>query len=137
MLEKAQQRGGYDQLTCAELTAFMTAHPARWNAIVSADTLCYFGDLAPALVAACSALLPQGLLVFSVEANELSEAGYSLQYNGRYVHTRRYVADCVLAAGMQLLVLEAQTLRVEVMRPVRGWIVVARRNSTQPGPLPA
>ena len=140
MLEKAQQRGGYDQLTCAELAAFMTAHPARWNAIVSADTLCYFGDLAPAMVAAYSALLPQGLLVFSVEAiewsEELSEAGYSLQYNGRYVHTRRYVSDCVLAAGMQLLALEAQTLRIEVMRPVRGWIVVACRNSAQPGPLP-
>lgn len=137
MLEKAQQRGGYDQLTCAELAAFMSAHPARWNAIVSADTLCYFGDLAPAMVAACSALLPQGLLVFSVEATQLSETGYSLQYNGRYVHTRQYVADCVQAAGMQLLALEAQTLRVEVMRPVRGWIVVARRNSTLPGPLPA
>ena len=136
MLEKAQHRGGYDQLTCAELAAFMTAHPARWNAIVSADTLCYFGDLAPAMAAAYSALLPQGLLVFSVEANQLSEAGYSIQYNGRYLHTRRYVADCVQAAGMQLLALEAQTLRVEVMRPVRGWIVVARRNSTQPVPLP-
>ena len=136
MLERAKHRGGYDQLTCAELAAFMTAHPAHWNAIVSADTLCYFGDLVPAMLAASSALRPQGLLAFSVEANETSEAGYALQFNGRYVHSRSYVADCVQAAGMHILALEAQTLRIEVRRPVLGWIVVARRNSALAGPLP-
>ncbi len=133
MLEKARLRGGYDGLTCAELTSFMMAHPGHWNAIVSADTLCYFGDLMPAMHAACSALRPQGILVFSVEAGDLPEPGYSLQYNGRYVHARDYVEKCVRSAGMEILTLDERILRIEVRRPVRGWIVVARRTSTEAG----
>ncbi|MDX1655401.1 MAG: tetratricopeptide repeat protein, partial [Candidatus Competibacteraceae bacterium] len=70
MLAKARGRGVYDRLEEAELTAFIAADPARWDAIVSADTLCYFGALEEVIAAAASALRPGGLLIFTVERAE-------------------------------------------------------------------
>lgn len=45
----------------AELTAFLVERPASCDLIVSADTLVYFGDLAPLFTAAV--LLPYGQMV--------------------------------------------------------------------------
>ena len=131
MLDRAQSRGGYDSLAQGELTAFMAAHPAHWNAIVSADTLCYFGDLSQALAAAHSALTPAGLLVFSVEAVDQAEAGYVLNHHGRYAHARSYLEQQLALAGFDLLALDADTLRVEVNRPVKGWLVAARARAVR------
>jgi predicted TPR repeat methyltransferase len=128
MLAKAAARGGYDSLVQAELTEFLTQHKhkARWNAIVSADTLCYFGDLRAVFAAAKAALRAQGLLVFSVEALEHDETGYRLHYHGRYAHTRSYLETSLRAAGFALVSIEPVALRLEVLRPVQGWVVVAR-----------
>ena len=135
MLSKAAERGGYDQLECAELTSYMAGNPCRWDSIVSADTLCYFGDLHDVLVAARIALKLRGLLVFSVEAASSEIVEFSLQHNGRYAHGRSYIEGSVAAAGLELLSIELEILRAEVMRPVRGWIVVARHGAVaQPQP---
>ena len=53
MLEKAKGRG-YDRLVKSELVAFLMETPARYDLIVSADTLVYFGALEGVLAAACS-----------------------------------------------------------------------------------
>lgn len=133
MLDRAAVRGGYDSLHCAELTAFMAQRPDSWDTVVSADTLCYFGDLAPVLQAAWSALRPGGRLVFSVEAlSEQAESaeghpGYVLHHHGRYAHGQAYLRRQLAAACFELLSLETDVLRVEVMRPVQGWLVLARR----------
>jgi predicted TPR repeat methyltransferase len=126
MLDKAAARGGYDSLEQAELAAFMAAHPARWDAVVSADTLCYFGDLSAPLQAARVALRHGGLLVFSVEAAKQADAGFVLNHHGRYAHTDDYLRRQLAAAGFELLALQSDVLRVEVMRPVQGWLVLAR-----------
>ena len=128
MLSKATERGGYDGLECAELTSYMAHHPGRWDSIVSADTLCYFGELHDVLSAAKVALKLRGLLVFSVEAAASAVAGFLLQHNGRYAHARSYIEQSLAEVGLELLTIEHETLRAEVMRPVRGWIVVARNS---------
>ena len=66
MLEKAQGRG-YDRLVKSELVAFLMEAPARYDLIVSADTLVYFGALEGVVAAASGALRPGGTLVFSLE----------------------------------------------------------------------
>jgi predicted TPR repeat methyltransferase len=129
MLAKAEQRGGYDELRQAELTEYLRYYPARWNAVVSADTLCYFGDLAPVFAAAKSALRPQGWLVFSVEALEEGDTPYRINYHGRYSHSRTYLEQGLRAAGFMPVSIEAAELRREVMRPVNGWVVVAQKTA--------
>jgi predicted TPR repeat methyltransferase len=126
MLDRAADRGGYDSLTCAELGAHILAHPGHWDTIVSADTLCYFGDLRAVISGCAAALRPGGHLLFSVEAVDTAPDGYVLHHHGRYAHARAYVQACVQAAGLQLVSLVPDVLRHEVLRPVQGWVVTAR-----------
>jgi predicted TPR repeat methyltransferase len=127
MLAKAAARGGYDKLVQAELTEYLAQHEQHWHAIVSADTLCYFGDLSAVFAAVQSALRARGLLVFSVEALAVDESGYQLHYHGRYSHTRGYLESSLRTAGFDLVSIEPVALRFEVLRPVQGWVVVARK----------
>ena len=128
MLEKAERRQVYDHLDHAELVAHMLANPLRFDALICADTLCYFGELGPALEAAAQALRPQGHLVFTVEALPESDGPpYQLQPHGRYAHQRAYVSERLAAAGWNERVLRAETLRFEAGKPVSGWLVAASR----------
>jgi predicted TPR repeat methyltransferase len=129
MVDKARQRGVYDALEVGELTAHLAASEARWDAIVCADTLCYFGDLVPVMRAAAGALRPRGHLVFTVERAEPAQAegGYHLNPSGRYSHTEDYLRTVLAEAGLRLLRLESDRLRMENTRPVAGWIALAER----------
>jgi predicted TPR repeat methyltransferase len=129
MLAQAQQRNVYDELHKAELTEFMTSHPALFDFIVSADVLCYFGRLDAAIRAAHDALLPDGLLCFSVEA--LKDAapgeGFRLGGHGRYAHAQGYLEQVMAAAGFAAPAIEGGVLRLELGKPVEGYIVAGRR----------
>ncbi|MBS0394489.1 MAG: tetratricopeptide repeat protein [Proteobacteria bacterium] len=126
MLDKARQRGGYDELVRAELGAYLAAQPGRFDVIVSADTLCYFGDLGPVLAAAAGALAPGGVLVFTVEGAPPEVEGYRLDPHGRYCHARPYLEAALAAAGLVARIEPAQ-LRMEGGEPVAGLVVAARR----------
>ncbi|MBA5687496.1 tetratricopeptide repeat protein [Rugamonas apoptosis] len=129
MLKKAAQRGDYDALDEAELTAWLTQHPAAYDLIVSADTLCYFGALQEVLAAARQALRDSGLLVFTVEqgTDDGAHPGFHLHGHGRYSHTQQYVRAALATAGLALAALDPVTLRLEAGKPVAGLLVAARR----------
>lgn len=125
MLERARTRGLYDALHQAELTAFLRSVAEPYHAIVSADTLCYFGDLGDVLRAARNALSADGLLVFTLEALTDSGQGFKLQFHGRYAHASSYVEQALAGAGFRLESIEQSVLRHELVEPVQGWVVVA------------
>ncbi|HTV86855.1 MAG TPA: tetratricopeptide repeat protein [Dyella sp.] len=127
MVEKARQRGGYDMLDVAELTAFLAARPHAYDLVISADTLVYFGRLQDVLAAAHDALRPGGWLAFTLEANAGEEDRIELSPSGRYQHTRAYVERVVAAAGLQNARIASDTLRREGGQPVHGWVVLAQR----------
>lgn len=124
MLVQARQRGVYHELVQSELTAYLGAHPAAFDAIVSADTLVYFGPLEDVMVAASAALKPGGRLVFTVEAlrEEQAPEGYLLEPHGRYGHTRPYVEGVLRRAGLDAEIVPAD-LRLEGGAPVAGLVV--------------
>ncbi|WP_418316690.1 tetratricopeptide repeat protein [Piscinibacter sakaiensis] len=126
MLDKAAARGDYDRLERDELTAFLRRSPAGFDAIVSADTLCYFGALEQVLLAARDALGRRGLLLFSLEALDDGASPYLLHPHGRYSHSRAYVERVVASSGFDILALDRQVLRNENELPVHGWIVTAQ-----------
>lgn len=122
MLDRAAARGLYRALDQAEITAAMTARPAAYDVVISADTFCYFGDLT-ALLAACAATLrPGGTLVFSVEALEADHpTPFRInQGNGRYAHTRAHVEAAADAAGLVMRASTRADLRMEGGKPVAG-----------------
>ncbi|HET7538831.1 MAG TPA: tetratricopeptide repeat protein [Polyangiaceae bacterium] len=125
MLELAERRGGYDELVEAELTTYIEARPAQFDLIVSADTLCYFGDLAAVLAAARRALRARGVLAFSVERSPRSSPSFWLQPHGRYSHATDYVQRALTDAGFELRTSDIVTLRLEAGEPVVGLVVVA------------
>jgi predicted TPR repeat methyltransferase len=126
MLDQAQTKGVYADLYKAELTEFLQLSPGQWDVILSADTLCYFGELQTVLHAAAKALRASGRLVFTVEAlaDEL-DLPFRLEPHGRYAHARAYVRAVLEAAGLDLLDIEGVVLRQEGGKPVQGWLVAA------------
>lgn len=129
MLEKAAARQLYDDLTMAELAAYLGAskNAGAFDVVVSADTLCYFGDLQAAATAAARALRPGGLLIFTVEqAAEEPRLGYQLEPHGRYSHGDAYLRRVWTEAGFSDLRLAGATLRNENHKPVAGLVVSAR-----------
>ncbi len=128
MLRRAAPRKVYDALHKAELVHYLRTQPGRFDAVVSADTLCYFGDLHEAMAAAHRCLRPGGWLIFTVEAMpEGATDLHRLQGNGRYAHGRAHLEAAIAAAGLDCLAIEADVLRHEAGRPVAGWLVSAAK----------
>ena len=129
MLERAAPRQAYDQLLKAELVQFLLERPGAFDLLVSADTLIYFGELAPVFAAAHAALRAGGTLVFTLEAlSDDDTQAYRLTESGRYAHTRAGVAARLVAAGFAEPVIAPVTPRVEGGKAVQGWLLTVRRD---------
>ncbi len=128
MLEKAAMRGAYRKLEAAELNAWLAATHARYDLIVSADTLCYFGALEDVAKNAARALRAGGYLVFTLEETDdgAQWPHFRLHPHGRYSHTEAYARAVLAEAGMTVLELRRETLRTEKSRPVDGLAIAAR-----------
>jgi predicted TPR repeat methyltransferase len=128
MLEKAAKTKLYDELQRAELTEFLASKDGVYDAVVSADTLCYFGSLEGFAAAAARALAPGGVLVFTVEALPPDRAGsFFLAVTGRYQHSGPYVDRVLEGAGFEITARDTATLRLENLEPVAGFVVTATR----------
>jgi predicted TPR repeat methyltransferase len=127
MIEKARLRKIYDDLVVSELTCYLSAHPAAHDLVVSADTLCYFGNLKQIIPAAAFSLRRGGCFGFTVESAGESDApdGYNLGFHGRYSHTRSYVLKTLKLAGLRPTSVDDEALRLEREEPVRGLVVMA------------
>jgi predicted TPR repeat methyltransferase len=129
MLRQAKPRRCYDALHKAELVHYLQTQPSAFDAVVSADTLCYFGPLEQVAAAATNALRPGGWLIFTVEALPDGCADpHQLQTNGRYAHESGYLRRVLAAAGFAQPLMRHDRLRMEGGRPVMGWLVTARRS---------
>lgn len=130
MLEKARARQIYDELAEAELGAFLSARPGRYDLNVAADVFCYFGELGDVFARTAQSLKPDGLFSFTVELlpeGDDAAPGYRLEPTGRYKHSRGYVARALNDAGFALLAQSDFAGRHELGRPVDSLLVVARR----------
>jgi len=131
MLDQARRRGIYVDLIQDELTRYLASQHAAFDAIVSADTLVYFGALDQVLSAAAGALRPNGVLAFTMEALGVGP-GYRLNLRGRYGHRADYVERALVQAGLAVLDLRPCTPRQEAGQPVAGLVVAARKHGSDP-----
>jgi predicted TPR repeat methyltransferase len=127
MLEQAKAKDVYGELVQEELTAFLDKQDAAFDIILSADTLCYFGDLTAVSAAARKALRPGGLFIFTLEQlidEESPERNYRLEPHGRYLHAQQYADRVLHDCGFRTSIVHAE-LRMESGVPVRGLVVRA------------
>jgi len=126
MIDLARRRAVYDAFAAQELTAYLRAHPATFDLIVSADTLVYFGDLHEVVMAAANALLPGGVLLFTVE-KAAEDAGYCLTPHGRYAHSRAHLSQTLTHASLATEDMREVNLRKEAEAWVAGYLAGARK----------
>lgn len=132
MLSRAAARDCYDQLNFGELTQYLAACPERFDLVLAADVLCYFGDLSSAFAGVRRVLEPYGRFIFSLEASQTEVApsqGFTLKPHGRYEHDQRYVEAELRKAGLRAARTVNDTLRFESRNPVIGLIVTATHSS--------
>jgi predicted TPR repeat methyltransferase len=128
MLQHAQQRGGYDELVVAELSAFVNAAAASYDLVVCTDTLVYFGALHSVMAGFAGALRPAGTLVFTTEyVPEAATEGFAIAAHGRYSHSEPYVRAMLQAAGLEVAHLQHVELRREAGKWVQGLLLTARK----------
>lgn len=128
MLDKAREKAVYEQLHQAELEAWLVADGERFDVVVCADTLIYFGSLEKVIEGLAGRLAPGGLLIFTVQALDAvngATPGWQLTASGRFSHGEAYVRRMVEAADLAVVSLRQRTLRTEAGRAVTGLLVAA------------
>ena len=125
MLDKARERGQYDALACAEIGAWLDACADRFDLVVAADVLVYFGALAALMRQVSTVLRAQGTLTCSIEAH--AGEGFILQASSRYAHALAYVEQVADAAGLRLVEATPAVLRHDRDQPVHGHVLVLQK----------
>lgn len=125
MIDKARERGVYDELHVGDITTVMNTCGRQYDLVISADVFVYIGDLTPVFDAVLRILRPGGLFAFSVELHEGD--GYRLLSSGRQAHSVPYIDGLFAKHGLIPLSREQCDLRLERGVPVKGMVYIARR----------
>lgn len=127
MIDHARARGGYQELVVAELVGFMQSRRSSFDAVISADTLVYFGPLDQACRSAHHTLRPGGLFIYTVEALPAdSTEEHVLNVHGRYAHSEPYLRRTLVETGFEIVEIRREVLRMERLQEVIGLLIVAR-----------
>ena len=126
MIEQARAKGVYDTLGVGDIPEFLRAQTeahARYDFVLAADVFIYLANLAD-IISGCAQILEhRGLFAFTVETHD--GEGIVLGEKLRYAHSEVYVRTALLAAGLQLLLIEPASIRNEGGATVPGFVVVA------------
>ena len=128
MIDKARQRGVYDQLKEQDITLVLQESPRQFDLIVAADVFIYVGKLEKVFEAAAAALRPGGLLAFSIESMESGE--YVLRTSRRYAQSVGYIQRLASRCGFKEVSMQDAALRTEDNLPVKGKIIILQSADT-------
>jgi predicted TPR repeat methyltransferase len=124
MLDKARQRQVYDQLDQGDLCSLLAERPARYDLVVAADVLVYFGELEPVFFLVSGAIRRGGLFVASCE--NADEPGFRLCGTRRYAHHPDFVRRAAETCGWETVSAEPAVLRREHWNPVESTVFAFR-----------
>jgi len=125
MLESARTRGIYSELILGDIETVLAQRGPRYDLIASADTMTYFGDLAPVFSGVAKRLEEGGFYVFASEAK--TGEGWEKTKVHRYRHGESYIRAEAARAGLEIVEIGECTLRQEENEPVPGFAVALRK----------
>lgn len=89
MLAQASEKGIYDQLFEDEIIHFLKKDEQRYDLIIAADVLPYFGDLSEVFALVSQHLAAGGYFIFNTEIS--FEHDWQLQVTARFSHHLDYL----------------------------------------------
>ncbi len=125
MIACARAKDIYDELTAADLDIFLARSRRRFDLLIAADTLVYFGDLSRIFRGARARLKPGGWFLFTVEKQP--ESGFALGPKRRYRHSAEYLRTAAAKAGLESMGILDCAPRIESGEPVQGLAVALHR----------
>lgn len=121
MVAQAKRKNIYDELTVADAELFLTERRRKYDLLIAADMLVYFGDLAAVFRGAKLGLRPGGWFLFTVERHNGS--GFALGPKRRYRHSADYIQETAMEAGLDCMGLIDCAPRKDAGKPVQGSAV--------------
>ena len=125
MLEKARQRGKYKELKKDDMESYLIKQKNKFDLIIAADVLTYFGALENVFCACFKSLAERGIMVFSISKNEKDSISWQQHLSGRFVHGEKYVQKALKQSGFQEVIFKPCALRKEGEKDVFGWVITA------------
>ncbi|MBE0583976.1 MAG: tetratricopeptide repeat protein, partial [Desulfofustis sp.] len=123
MIEKARQKGIYEQLHSTEIGAFLASAPAgTYDLLIAADVFAYIGKLEGTFAAAYRASTGDALFCFSVEDLPGNTDSMRLQSSGRFAHSRSYIENSAASSGRVIRRSEQFDLRLEGEEWIPGCV---------------
>ncbi|MDO9413473.1 MAG: tetratricopeptide repeat protein [Pseudolabrys sp.] len=123
MLEKARQRGIYEELICDELIRFLDTQTAIYDVVVAADVFIYLGDLAPVFRGVRRALKDGGVFCFSIEE---AEQDFVVRESFRFAHSVAYIRRLAQQNGFSVQEMEPVIIRQDEAAKIGGYLAVLR-----------
>ena len=125
MIEKARQRGAYDELRVEPLDDTLSQATREFDLVVAADVFVYVGDLDPVFGACATALKPGGLFAFSTEHGQGDD--FTINEAMRFTHAPAYVGELAARHGFERVHEASAVIRKEAGVPVNGGIYVFQK----------
>ena len=126
MIEAARDKGIYDALYEADLTAHLLQHAECFDLVLAADVFIYVGELDSLFAAVTQRTQAGACFLFSIE--RCDDADYMLRPSGRYAHSRTYIERLAASFGFAIAVSSPVKIRMEAGVPLMGDIFMLRRN---------
>lgn len=125
MLAEAKNKNIYDELIEKDIDDYLAKTPEKFDLIIAADVLVYYGDLEKLFSLIIQHLKNNGIFAFSVE--KTTHNNYELTASGRYQHQRDYLLRLAKQYQFKILSCEEKVLRKQDEKNVVGYIVILSR----------
>jgi len=125
MIGEAKRKNIYDALLQDDVVAVLHDKQNTYDLILAADVFVYLGDLSAVMHAAHTALMPGGVLAFTLQAT--TETDYRLGADQRFSHSADYVKK--MMAGFRVLSISPGSFRRERNADVPGLLVLAEKSA--------
>jgi predicted TPR repeat methyltransferase len=127
MLDRARERGVYDDVVESDLQLFLQRDDRKFDLIAATDVLIYIGQLDPLFALIPAHLSQHGLFAFSTESPPDLTEEFQLEPTGRFAHHNKYIERLAESNGLAVMKRIDTVIRNERNVPLSGHIFILQK----------